>query len=369
MSEETNDNLFNQENTEAAATNTTERKLPEENKEETKPVTLTQGLGNIYCLLIGINQYQHAADGVISNLNGCVEDLNTIERWLHDHFREQALDFTLTTFNQDQNSGDDFRPSPNGAVTIFNDTVANYNTLRICRLENGQATYQGIIDQFDNFLGFTGVADRIWIHFSGHGAETPTAEAFQQTGEDKDQCLLCHDFSIDENGRFENALSDKELAVLLQKISGDHSVLAPHIVVTIDGGHTGGTLPEEADFLIRGMSLPSGVQPRSLSDYLNGHFSNESENAGQETPEIPTPPYALLKACSDQELARERQEGFFTRNLISVLRAAEGGISYSDLQDNLEAAISQMELEHPQTPQLQTMGGTVAFLQFLEGTL
>lgn len=303
------------------------------------------GDGDILVLLVGINDYAS-----INDLSGCVADLDRVESYLKKRYGI---------------------PTENKGVTfdVFGKSYAipilGYRNLKIYRLEDEHATYQNIIDAFRAFLQPAGVADRVWFHFSGHGTEAPTAAAFAQLENNKDQCLMCHDCIInEETGEYDKLLADKEIAVLLNEIAAGDAGM-PHIVVTIDSCHSGGLSRDPSD-RIRNIEVPANAKGRWLNSYLNGYYSDQ-QNANEGKPlSIPTAPHIIITACNNLQLAGESSGGYFTNGLIDTLESVNGDINYSDLLIRTRHAVKLKRAS--QTPQFEVMGGNKAYTRFLEGT-
>lgn len=295
--------------------------------------------GNILVLLVGIDNYAE-----IQDLNGCLHDLDRIEGFLKKRFFNGGMAF---------GKKEDF-------LTTYAIPEKGYKHLKIYRLENEQATYTNIIDAFRSFLQPAGAADKVWFHFSGHGTEAPTAEAFKYLENNKDQCLLCYDCYADhESGVHGNMLADKEIAVLLSEIAGGNNG-TPHIVVTIDCCHSGGLTRDSEEVTVRNIEMPEKAKQRALESYLNGHYSNMSRII------VPKSPHTVLTACNNLELAGEKNGGFFTNGLIDTLESVGGKISYADLLIHARQIVRQKRKK--QTPQFEVIGGAKSYARFLEGT-
>ncbi len=343
--------------------------MPEEKKKSVKSQSEAEGSsrsggGHIFALLIGINNYQH-----INDLGGCIIDLDRIEGFLKQRFGV-TLDATPRIVEID--SGGD---APSIVVSQYiiphiAGTDTPYTSLQICRLEDQQATYDRIINAgFRKFLQGAGVSDKVLFHFSGHGTQAPTAEAFVDMEDGEDQCLICWDcFMNEETGEIFNLLADKELAVLLHEVANGAGG-TPHITVTLDCCHSGGAtregrpdekLPEGAK--TRFEDVPGNAQHRPLTSYLGGYYVTEDGKL----PQVPASPHVVMTACDRSQLAGERGGGFFTAGLIEALESVDGKISYADLAIRTRAAIRRKSAD--QTPQFDVLGGTKAYTRFLEGT-
>ncbi|MEO1261077.1 MAG: caspase family protein [Bacteroidota bacterium] len=318
------------------------------------------GEGDIYAFLVGINKYRQAKD-----LKGCVQDVEKIKTYLTDHFN----------VNEDDPIGSQAITADLQALE-FNIPIQGYRSLKLLRVEDEKATYNNIVTCFQSFLTQANLNDRVWFHFSGHGAEAPTATEFFNLENGKDQTLLCHDYETDENtGSFSNLLADKELALLLNLVTSGEGG-APHIVVTLDCCHSGGSTRGGED--VRSEELPESAfeSNRSLDSYLMNkdfNFTRQMERSNSEQPMIPSSPHVVLTACTNLELAAELKEqgGVFTNALIESLELVDGKISYSELLIRVRTLVSRRSRRVrniKQTPQIDALGGEKAYTRFLEGT-
>lgn len=308
----------------------------------------------IFALLVGINEYTPP----VSNLQGCVKDVNRIEKYLRNNFGE----------------GEAVSDQINGV------SYQKLGSLHICRLSDQQATYANIIQAFRQFLRQAGPADVAWFHFSGHGSEAFTADAFlalEPNG--KDQTLIC----FRPQGSDEQLqLADKELAVLLHEVATQDEAGqpkgSPHLVVSLDCCHSGsGTRDFEEDPAIRNRGIQlhnqwSSVMARSvrskgrdLNTYLDGYYTRLWEEKGNM--EIPEAPHILLSACESIQQAGDLPVGgVFTSSLITTLEQSNGQLNYSDLFVRTRAVSRKLRSE--QTPKFETVGAFDPFTRFLDGS-
>lgn len=326
------------------------KKEEEKKKANTEPPPtegpIRPGDGDIFVFLVGINDYINA-----SPLFGCIKDLDLIEGFLKDRFEikeEHELEEGVFT-----------RSYP-----IEED---GYQRLRICRLENVNATYSNILTQFQVFFQEVNVTDKVWFHFSGHGVQAPTATVFANLEQGMDQCLMCHDFEENiETGIYTNLLADKEVAALLAQLASGEGG-SPHIVVTYDCCHSGGGT-RDGGVRFRGEELQSeNSKNRELATYFGDYAAQLEADANLEMPHIPHSPHISLTACTREQLAGETKDGggFFTETIIDLLERFDGRINYSDLK--LQAAAAIRQHTEKQTPQLEALGGVKAYNRFLEG--
>ena len=212
-----------------------------------------------YVLLVGINDYP----APVSKLGGCLKDLDQVQTYLQ-----------ATVGKGDSKE----------STTASGLPTRTLGPLHLCRLENEQATHSNIITGFREFLRQAGPDDTVWFHFSGHGSEQFTAEAFLELEPNgKDQTLVCYQA---KKGEGQLHLADKELAVLLHEV--EHQDMegqpkeSPHIVVSLDCCHSGsGTrkkeVPEfksrQANF-IQGMTRWEAQSQDGFRDLENLHYGS-----------------------------------------------------------------------------------------------
>ncbi len=305
------------------------------------------GDSKIYAFLVGINDYLN-----LSDLRGCVKDIEEVEAYLKWRYHvEEPEKETLVT------SGDHLLQT-----TYDLEHFEGYESLNIFKLWDQGATYDNVITHFQNFLRDAGANDKVWFHFSGHGAEATTAEVFARLENGKDQCFLCHDY-VNDSGTLRNLLADKEIARLLSVIAEGENGL-PHILVTLDTCHSGsgtreGILGEEGEDLVRSVELPRRHDARSLDSYFG--YAEGDEYVGP-------PPHINITACNNLQLAGDTlQGGVFTLSLLEELDAADGHINYADLNTRTRHNVRLKPKKHEQTPQFDVIGGLGAYSLFLDG--
>jgi hypothetical protein len=276
-----------------------------------------------FALLVGIDTYPEG----VSNLRGCVNDVNHLNDYLQEHV---ALDRCIET------------------------------------LTNSEATRENIIRLFRRHLGKAGEHDVVLFHYSGHGSRELAASEFSEYfSEGKGETLVCYDSRIE--GGYD--LADKELAVLLGEVAKKN----PHIVVIQDCCHSGsGTrdagfeeTPEEAPKVARqtpGRFEGQGADtPRPLESYLGGFYTN------MDSIRIPQSRHVLMAACDRTQKAWETKDhrGVFSTTLLEVLTKSGPAVSYADLFVRCRSAI--FKRVRNQTPQFETYAHFMPYTKFLDG--
>ena len=309
---------------------------------------------NTLALLIGINEYPPP----IPALGGCIKDLDQVESYL------------ASTVGQ----GEALVEIKNGLP------VKHHGPLKICRLENEQATYNNIIRGFRQFLRQAGADDVVWFHYSGHGSEEFTAEEFLEIEPNgKDQTLVCYQ-SGPEDGHLH--LADKELAVLLHEVATQDAdgqpKGSPHLVVSLDCCHSGsGTRDIEEELTLksrnydslRATSRANASLIRQLDSYLDGFYYNQWKK--MKGFEVPVAPHVLLSACESVQKAGDLPGGgLFTSGLIEALKGAQGNINYADLFVRARSTVQKIvkKFGREQMPQFETIGSFDPYTRFLEGS-
>jgi hypothetical protein len=274
---------------------------------------------NFFALLVGIDNYP----ANVSNLRGCVNDVNHLNNYLKEHV---ALNQCIET------------------------------------LKNSDATRENIICLFRQHLGKASENDVVLFHYSGHGSRELTAPEFDRySSYRKGETLVCYD----SRSRGGYDLADKELAVLLWEVAKKN----PHIVVSLDCCHSGsGTRREPDNSNIAAVrEIPGRFEdnreepPRPLESYLAGFYKK------METIRIPQGRHVLMAACDRQQRAYETKDhrGFFTTALLEVLTKSGPEISYADLFVRCRAAI--LKQVSTQTPQFETFSHFMPYTKFLDG--
>jgi hypothetical protein len=340
---------------------TEEKKMPEQTQSEEKGQVRPPGC-DIYCLLVGINNYRSIRD-----LRGCIADLDQVEDFLKKRFNitdgsEKSSGFgsLVESFGKMFEGKINWEKLPEYTQT-YPIEGEDYGALKILRLEDKNATYDDIIKGFEKFLGQATEKDCVWFHFSGHGTISATAPEFKHRKNGKDNCLMCHDFKMTGNGKTQGLLADKELAQLLNVVAKDGLY---HLLVTLDCCHAGsGTRAAEKideEWGNRSQDLGGSDLPRTLEEYYGYKVGDEY---------MPPPSHVVLSACNNLQLAGDGGKGgAFTSGLISALENAKNGpgmINYADLHTQTRFSVQQ--IRQSQTPQFDVIGDVQAYSLFLDG--
>jgi hypothetical protein len=234
----------------------------------------------IYALLVGIDVFA-APD--VSDLSGCVNDIELAERVLRDRF----------------------------------DVV----TEKLC---NEQATRRAIIDRFRGHLGAAGAGDIALFWFSGHGSTGPLPpEIWYAESAAACQTTVCHDSRAGAPD-----LYDKELAVLAREVVAGGAQL----VTIMDSCHSrSGVRGPEAT------ALPPRLAPAlTAAPALRDLLPELAEAVGDQTRPLPGTQlsgHIAISACDEYEVANEDHfaggvHGIFSEALANALTMLAPGASY-----------------------------------------
>lgn len=273
-------------------------------------------LRNIYALLVGIDKYPSP----IHQLDGCVNDINAIEKYLNERIERQ-----------------------------------NYQP-HIVKLPNEKATRQAVIDNFEQHLSKAGRNDVALFYYSGHGSQESAPPEFWHLELDRmDETLVCWDSRTSDWD-----LADKELAYLIAQVAKNN----PHIIIILDCCHSGsGTrdiVPEKG---VR--HAPADRRSRSLEDFIfplqdleEIQIGAVSKSTVDETSgwNLPQGRHILLSGCRDSELASEyagngEQRGAFSYFLLDSLQKNNGSLTYRELFKRTSALVRSRIKD--QSPQLE----------------
>lgn len=258
----------------------------------------------LYALLVGINAYENFP------LRGPVSDVAALERYL-------------------------------GGLFDFNRNVEV--------LTDEHATKAALARAFSEHLGQAGPGDTILFYFSGHGTQE-LADPSLWPGEADGllEAIACHNGGGASSHDF--LLTDKELRYLLHRVSGSGA----HTLALFDCCHSGEntrSLLELTGQDVRERSISVNFPARPWEAFLFSGEISESQARSQPLESwLPEADYVQMAACESDEKALEiGVEGVFTKNLLNVLRASEGAVSYAALHDRVR---QYMRFAYDQRPKL-----------------
>ena len=176
----------------------------------------------VYALLVGIDEYPDQ----ISNLKGCVNDVNTLSAYLDSRVADENHQ-VHTKVLLDQN-----------------------------------ATRMAIIESFREHLGQATQDDIVLFAFSGHGSQEPAPQEYWHLEPDRlNETLVCWD------SRSEGCkdLSDKEIAQLIADVAKQGA----QVTVILDCCHSGSGTRE------LGRLFPPDTRQHPLESYLLSKETNK----------------------------------------------------------------------------------------------
>jgi hypothetical protein len=262
-------------------------------------------------LLIGIDDYKHAGSGGVTNLKGCVNDVENMRALLVGKF-----DFT-----------------------------GDADHLRL--LKNERATRQAIVAEIEQLIARTSSGDVVVIYFAGHGSQMKDTSNTRING--LDETIVPHDSRDPEGKVFD--ISGNELEGLVDRLSAK----TPHVTLVLDSCQSGTMLKDTA---IRSRSVRAGYPRFIPPDTRQPPATAASGSAGSATrgpgirPE--TARWAMIAGARADELSNEyeeqgRREGAMTHTLVATLKAARPGATYRDVMDVVMGRVSEMfPSQHPQ---------------------
>ncbi|MBN3885085.1 MAG: caspase family protein [Nostoc sp. JL34] len=270
---------------------------------------------NIYVLLVGIDKYSNPGD----NLNGCVNDIEAVEKFLNTRLKYQ---------------------------------------LHIKKLIDQEATRQAMIDEFENHLCLACKDDVVLFYFCGHGSQELAGKEFhvleydKEPGKKKLETIVCYDSrTTDENGNEIRDLADKELRYLIANVAKKQ----PHILVVFDCCHSSsGTRDTDSKQRVR--RLPTDSRPaRAYHEFC---FAADLAIAQDLKHGIfPQGQHVFISACLHTETAKEindehgKGRGLFSYFLLKELNSLNAALSYNDLLNEVKGQVHGRRRD--QTPQLE----------------
>lgn len=232
-------------------------------------------------------------------------------------------------------------------------------------LTDGQATRSAVIDGFLTHLTRATPADTVLFYYSGHGTQEEADPALWAAETDgKLECLVC--YNKDAVNPWDYLLADKELRYLIGKVSQTGA----HVVVVADCCHSGDNtrgvdltvealsrkdVVPEKQVVVLERRLPNVAPQRPYEAFCFGEAVSASmlQQQGVELA-LPQGRHIQMAACQSDELAKEvNGEGVFTKNLLAVLNATYGQVSYQDLHSRI---LQYMRFGFTQQPRVYVPG-------------
>ncbi|GAB3934583.1 hypothetical protein GCM10028804_52210 [Larkinella terrae] len=266
-------------------------------------------------MVVGVNAYQQ-----VRQLNGAVQDAATMESYLAG----------LTDFE--------------------------HHSLH---LSDQEATKTAVVGGFRTHLKNAGPNDTVLFYYAGHGAQEAADPALWPTETDKKlESIVC--FDGDAAHTWDYLLTDKELRFLIQELSQTGA----HIVTIFDCCHSGDNTrffdllaetPEGQKMQERRLSQSAPMRPWEGFIFHDRFSEDDFRHKGLDEL-IPLGTHVQLAACESDEAAvedRENKEGVFTKNLLAVLKATNGDVSYQTLHNRVR---QYMRFAYEQRPRISAAG-------------
>lgn len=263
-------------------------------------------------LLIGINRYRIPG----ADLRGCVNDVNNMQAVLTQYYGFEA-----------------------GGIK----TLLDYD-----------ATKKNIMAGIRDLIAGTKKGDVLLLHYSGHGANVPDDDGDEADHRDEILCPTDLDWK--------DPLRDDWLRTTFDRMK-------PGVSLTVimdccySGSNTRAILPPDAPSIPRYLPNPWDIMAEESGRKLRGKITSElrkslrarrrkSDVVHAEVPEL------LVTGCRDTQTSADARiggsfNGALTYNLVAVLKAAKGKISYRDLHARTTAKLKSGGFD--QVPQLEGM--------------
>lgn len=304
----------------------------------------------LYAVLVGIDCYLQGElpDGsYYGNLAGCVNDVLRVERFLR--VRLGLAD-----------------------EHIFKLTASNAQTGLPSEPPDQWPTYENIVDLFKRVTRTAAPGDQVFIHYSGHGARTPTMFPELKGEAGLDESLVPTDICQPE-ARY---LRDVEFAHLLKTMVDAQLI----ITVVLDSCYSGSATRGAGGATIRRMTPRGAVDIDTAPRRMDSRVASKAELMASWQSLLPEMPpdikpgsgwlpepsgYVLLAACRAFEGANEyafgggTKSGVLTHWMLDSLNRMGTQLTYRMLHSRILAKVHAMFVQ--QTPQLQGEADRIVF--------
>ncbi len=289
---------------------------------------------NLLALLIGIDHYlpNVISDGSFyRNLKGCVRDINNVENYLRN--RAGLIDEYLIKLTSSEDRL--LTASPSGEPQ-----------------REDLPTYENMVGAFKKITSLAKSGDRVYIHYSGHGARVKTKYSEIENKNGLDESLV----PMDIGDPASDYLRDVEIAYLLKELV-ERGLF---VTLVLDSCHSGGATRSggPATLSVRGITtIDRTVRTRESSagsrEELVSYWRRISPPVKRDLKSgagwLPNPTgYVLLAACRAHELAIEYPfdngaiSGALTYWLLDSLQDADAGATYRTLHNRISAKVHGM---------------------------
>ena len=284
-------------------------------------------MSELHALLIGIDDYfpgRLPDGGRYPSLQGATRDIERMESLLRDRAGLQS-ERTWTLLSR---AGEDGGPA---------------------EPPERRPTYENIVAALKRLAGEANPRDRVYIHYTGHGARLPTEFPGAKGLAAKDEALVPCDIG-DPGSRY---LKDVELSLLLRLLA--ERGLA--VTAVLDCCHSGGVMrtghappegavPRRVQWISR-RSVPSAVvDPRTLFEARQKLRRDPRAFRGLALEGwLPAARYEVFAACRPDELAFEypfenrEPQGALTSWLLDILKRSGGELRCGEVHQELIARV------------------------------
>lgn len=286
----------------------------------------------LYATLIGINAYPR------NELNGCVQDVLSIDRLLRDLCRRQAQPIEYAPL---------YLLAPHDVDKL---RISDHERDTGVKIAYQSPDFQNVSQKAFAHLKQAGPGDICVFYYSGHGSQCDAPPEFWGRKSDrKNETIVCVDSRSNPDAR---DLTDKEMAWLLWDAlhHPDGSEKGVRAVVIMDCCHSGNNTRGDSELpdAFRYRHAPAFNKKIPLTEYLgyNEGFYQIKDGEAQ----IRHARYVHLAAARDHEKALETSlnGGLFTGKLVEVLRAGGAGKTCRALLQNLIVSVrNRAEQQHP----------------------
>ena len=266
-------------------------------------------------LLIGVNEYRIAG----ANLRGCVNDVANIQKVLTKYYK-----------------------FPSAAIK---------------KLVDAQATKKKIEAGIKALLKGSKAGDVLYLHYSGHGANTLDLDGDEADGRDE---ILCPT-DLDWN----DPLTDDWLRSTIDALLPDQVNLTIVMDCCHSGSNTRAFLPPDAPVINRFLPNPydlieveSGRRIRGTVKKARPTAKPKRKSKGRGSLDIAVAdmPELLITGCRDYQTSADAfiegsYNGALTYHLVKAIAAHKGKLTYRDLHELAGKMIA--ESNYDQVPQLE----------------
>ena len=266
-------------------------------------------------LLIGVNEYR--IDG--ANLRGCVNDVVNIERLL---------------------------------IKLF-----NFPATSIKKLVDGQATKKKIEAGIKSLLKGSKAGDVLFLHYSGHGSNTPDLNGDEADRRDEILCPTDLDWK--------DPLTDDWLRSTIDELLPAKVNLTIVMDCCHSGSNTRNLLPPDAPIINRFLPNPYDLAEIESGRELRGTVrptralakpKGKGKSRGSLDIAVAEMPEVLITGCRDFQTSADAfingsYNGALTYHLVKAIEARKGKLSYRELHELASKLISAGRYE--QVPQLE----------------